>query len=172
MPEICNMNKNHLLDLYFHEISSRKEREIRKHVEQCSECRHYLETLKQTHHALDQWQDEAPLANTLDLILERIPGPQPEPVFDKPAITIPPIAPFLKIVFSILAVLAIIIFLHDKVTLFPFWETLKECWFVKLLGSLGVTTVLVFLLGAFITLALSPILILESQPKKNRYYFS
>jgi hypothetical protein len=169
MPKMCNINKNLLLDLYFHEISGKEEQKIRKHVEQCSECREYLLTLEQTNQSLHQWQDQSPLPNTLDLIMEKIPEPQPKPASAKPALAA---APFIKIVFSILAVLVVLVFLHNQVTHFSFWETLQEWWFVKLFGSLGVTAVLFFLLGTFITLAFSPVLILESQSRKYKYYFS
>jgi predicted anti-sigma-YlaC factor YlaD len=169
MPEMCNINKNLLLDLYFHETSGKEKQKIRKHVEQCSECREYLMTLEQTNQSLHQWQDQSPLPDTLDIILEKIPDPEPKPVKAKPALAA---APFIKIAFSILAVLLILVFLHNQVTQFSFWETLQEWWFVKLFGSLGVTAVLFFLLGTFITLALSPVLILESKSRKYKYYFS
>ena len=169
MPKACDINKNHLLDLYFHEIGAREEEKLRKHVDQCSDCRDYLFTLTQTDQALHQWRDVSPQPNTLDLILEKIPAAPLKPVTAKPAISV---TPFLKIVLTIWAVLGIAAFLQDKVTRFSLWETLQEWWFVKLFGSLGVTLVLFFLLGAFITLALSPVLILDSQSRKYRYYFS
>jgi uncharacterized integral membrane protein len=169
MPKMCNINKNLLLDLYFHEISGKEEQKIRKHVEQCSQCREYLLTLEQTHQSLHQWQDQSPLPNTLDLILEKIPEPKPKPVSANLASAA---APFIKIVVSILAVLVVLVFLHNQVTHISFWGTLQEWWFVKIFGSLGVTAVLFFLLGAFITLAFSPVLILESQSRKYKYYFS
>jgi len=169
MPKMCNINKNLLLDLYFHEISGKEEQKIRKHMEQCSECREYLLTLEQTHQSLHQWQDQSPLPNTLDLIMEKIPEPKPKPAS---ANLTRAAAPFIKIVVSILAVLVVLVFLHNQVTHFSFWETLQEWWFVKLFGSFGVTAVLFFLLGTFITLAFSPVLILESQSRKYKYYFS
>lgn len=169
MAKMCKINKNLLLDLYFHESSEREARGIRKHVEQCSECREYLLTLEQTDHTLHRWKDEAPLPGTLDLIMEKIPQTQPRPVRTKPTLAS---APFIKIVFSILAILAVISFVHEKITLFSFWETLQEWWFVKLIGSFGMTALLFFLIGAFITLISLPILLLESQSQKYKYYFS
>jgi hypothetical protein len=169
MPENCRFNKNILLNFYFHELSSRKEKEIQKHVQRCKECQVYLSTLEQTNCVLRQWPDQPPLPNTLDLILEKIPDTSSKPTNAKSALTV---TPFLKIMSSILAVLAVLIFLHHQVTRFDFWEMIQEWWFVKLFGSLGVTVVLFFLLGAFITLAFSPVLILESQSRKYKYYFS
>lgn len=169
MPEMCNINKNLLLGLYFHEISGKEEQKIRKHVEQCNQCREYLLTLEETNQSLHQWQDQSPLPNTLDIIMEKIPDPQQKPASAKPALTA---APFIKILFSILAVLVVLVFLHHQVTHFSFWETLQDWWFVKFFGSFGVTMVLFFLLGTFITLAFSPVLILESKSRKYKYYFS
>lgn len=166
---MCNINKNLLLDLYFHEISGKEEQKIRNHVQQCSQCREYLLTLEQTHQSLHQWQDQSPLPETLDLIMEKIPEPTPKPASANLAQAA---APFIKIVVSILAVVLALVFLHNQVTQFSFWETLQEWWFVKLFGSFGVTAVLFFLLGTFITLALSPVLILESKSRKYKYYFS
>jgi hypothetical protein len=166
MTKMCNFNKNLLLDLYFQEISGKEEQKVRKHVEQCSECREYLLTLEQTNQSLHQWQNQSPLPHTLDIIMEKIPEKPASVNLARAA------APFIKIVASILAVLVVLVFLHNQVTHFSFWETLKEWWFVKLFGSFGVTAVLFFLLGTFITLAFSPVLILESQSRKYKYYFS
>ncbi len=169
MTKMCNFNKNLLLDLYFQEISSKEEQKIKKHVEQCSQCRDYLSALEQTNQTLNQWQDQSPLPDTLDLVMEKIPGTLPKPASAKLTLAA---APFIKIVFSIIAVLVVLVFLNQQVTHFTSWETIQDWWFVKLFGSIGVTAVLFFLLGAFITLALSPVLILETQSRKYKYYFS
>jgi len=168
MPKMCNINKNLLLDLYFHEISGKEEQKIRKHMEQCSECREYLMTLEQTNQSLHQWQDQSPLPHTLELIMGKIPEATPKPASVNLARAA---APFIKIVVSILAVLVVLVFLHQQITRFSIWETLQDWWFVKLFGSFGVTAVLFFLLGTFITLAFSPVLILETQSRKYKYYF-
>lgn len=165
----CKMNKNKLLALYFQEGTKREEREIRKHVDTCAECRAYLLSLDKLDRTLHLSQDEEPLPNTLDLIMAEIPVKQRKPGVVKPAVSFTPI---LSLVFSVAAILSAILFLHDKIALLPFWETLKECWCVKILGSMGTTTMLIFLFGLFITLALSPVLILEAKSKKYKYYFN
>ena len=171
MPKTCNINKNHLLDLYFNEYSGKGEAALRKHAGQCPECRDYLSTLAQTDRVLHRWQDQVPHPHTLDFILENLPETLPEPEPAAPNTATVPVAPFLKIVVSIVAILGVLVLFHDKLTRFAFWETVQQWWFVKLFGSLGVSAVLLFLLGTFITLALSPILILESQSRKYKYYF-
>jgi len=160
---MCDMNKNRLLTLFFHEGTLREEREIQKHVNGCSDCRDYLLTLDRTNQTLQQWKNESPLPNTLDLIMANIPAKQMKSAAVRPAISIIPI---LTILFSIVAILGIIFLVHDKVTLLPFWETLKEWWLVRFFGSFGVTTILFFLLGIFVTLSLAPVLILDLQSKK------
>lgn len=163
------MNKNRLLTLFFHEGTPREEKEIQKHVDECGDCRDYLLTLDRTHQTLFEWKDEAPLANTLDMILADIPETRMIPAAAKPA---PAIAPLLLILASILAILGTILLVHDKVMLLPIWETVKEWAPVQFFGSFGVTTILFFLVGIFVTLSLAPILILELQSKKYRYRFN
>lgn len=165
----CKMNKNKLLALYFNEGTKREEREIRKHVDTCDECRAYLSSLDKLDQTLHLWQDEEPLPGTLDLIMAEIPVNRRKPAEAKPAFSFTPI---LSLVFSAAAILTAIIFLHDKIMLLPFWETIKECWCVKAFGSFGTTAMLVFLFGLFITLAITPVLILEAKSKKYKYYFN
>ncbi len=166
---MCDMNKNHLLTLYFHEGTKREERKIQRHVNQCKECRDYLLTLDSTNQTLQQWQDQSPLANTWDLILAEIPEKKPAPALEKTAV---PILPILKIIFSIGLLLVIVYFIHDKISILPFWQTLVESWPGRFLGSFGVTAVLVSLLGILVTLSLVPVIMLESQSRKYRYYFN
>lgn len=166
---MCNMNKNHLLTLFFHEGTPREEKEIQKHVDECGDCRDYLLTLERTHGTLHEWKDEAPLPNTLEMILADIPETRVKPAAAKPALAI---APLLSIIASILVILGVILLIHDKVTLLPIWESVKEWRSVQFFGSFGVTAVLFFLAGIFVTLTLAPILILELQSKKYRYRFN
>jgi hypothetical protein len=165
---MCNINKNHLLTLYFHEGTAKEEQKIQSHVNRCDECRDYLLQLEQTDNMLIQWKEEKPLPNTLDLILGEIPLEATTPVELK---TSPSITPLLALLFSIIGLFIIISISHDKVTILPFWSTLKDIWPVRAIGSFGVMMILFFILGIFITLALTPVLIMEIQSKKHRYYF-
>ncbi len=165
---MCNENKNHLLTLYFHEGTNKEEQEIQNHVDQCSECLEYMLVLEKTDKVLLQWKEEKPLPNTLDLILENIPETLPTQAEEVPG---SPIAPLLALFFSIIGIFFIISLVHDKITILPFWDILKDIFPVRVLGSFGVTAILFFLVGIFVTLALTPVLIMETQSKKNRYYF-
>ena len=170
MPETpkCTMNKNRLLALHFHETTQREEQDIQKHVEQCGDCREYLRQLEQTDRMLNAWEDEAPMPGTLETILANIPQKQLKPAAVKPARSIP-VFPILLILFSIITLAAGIFHFHDKITLLPFWETLKTWAPVKFLGSFGTAAVVLFLFGVFVTLSLAPVLILDVQTKKNKY---
>jgi len=163
---MCEMNKNKLLTLYFHEGNEREEKKIRKHVHLCKECQKYISNLEKTNLSLKQWKDEKPHPDTLDLILQNIPQKQIKPAMTKPAV---PVFPLVMIISSAAAILAIIILVKDKITQFPFWQTIESFWIVQQLGSFGVTMVLVFLLGILITLSLTPILIFESRSKNYQY---
>jgi hypothetical protein len=101
--------------------------------------------------------------------MAKLPTKQMKPAAAKPIISI---APILMILFSIIAILGIIFLVHDKITLLPFWQTLKEWGPVQLFGSFGVTTILFFLFGILVSLSLAPALILDIQSKKYRYHYS
>jgi hypothetical protein len=163
---MCEINKNKLLTLYFHEGGEREEKIIQKHVHRCKECQEYISFLEKTHLSLSEWKDEKPHADTLNMILKRIPQKQVKPVSTKLAV---PVFPLLMIISSVLVMLTIILVLKDKITRFPFWESIENLWIVQQMGSFGVTTVLVFLLGILISLSLTPILIFESRSKNYRY---
>jgi hypothetical protein len=166
------MNKNHLLTLFFHEGSRRQEKEIKTHVNGCKECRDYLLIVEQTHQSLQQWNDESPPPGTLDSILANIPEVpeiQKKPAAAKPGLSITPV---FMIPFAIGLILAVIFFLRDKITLLPFLETLKTSLLGHILGSFGVTAMLFFLLGICVTLALTPVLIMEGRSNKHRYKYS
>ena len=161
----CDMNKNRLLTLYFHEGSRREELKIKKHVDGCNHCREYLLTLERTDRMLQGWKEESPLPGTLNLIMANIPQKQLKPAAARPAPSLS-LAPILTILLSIAAILGIISLVHEKITLLPFWETVKAWGIVRLFGPFGVTAILFFLFGIFVTLSLAPVLILELQSKK------
>jgi predicted anti-sigma-YlaC factor YlaD len=165
---MCHLNKNSVLTLYFSEGSQRELRKMRAHLNRCPDCRDYLSLLEQTDQTLHHWQDEAPPSQTLDLILERLPRTQMKPAAARPTLST---APLFLIAISILSILGIVFFLHDRLRLLPVWQRLQEFLPVQLLGSFGTAVILLFLVGVFITLSVAPILILESQSQKYRYRF-
>ncbi|MCP5107362.1 MAG: hypothetical protein GY950_28505 [bacterium] len=174
---MCNMNKNNLLTLFFHEGTPSEEREIQKHVDNCQECRDYLLTLDRTDRTLHTLKDRAPLPDTFDTILANLPRKQVQPVpaavkQAKTEKSTVPVKHILMILCAIFAILTGISFVHHKITLLPYWETLSEWGPVQALGTFGATTVVFFLLGIVVTLALTPVLILDLQQKRYRYGFN
>jgi hypothetical protein len=163
------MNKNRLLTLYFHEGTDREEQEIQNHVNQCNDCQDYILLLDQTNQTLHKWSDHQPHPDTWDLIMAKLPKKQMKPAIAKPIISITPI---LMILFSIAAILGIIFLVHDKMTLLPIWQTLKEWGPIRFFGSFGVTTILFFLFGILVSLSLAPALILDFQSKKYKYHYN
>jgi hypothetical protein len=166
---MCNINKDRLLSLYFQEEKSKEEPGIENHVRHCKECRDYLLMLEQTDNALQQWKEEKPMPGILDSIMANIPEVQKKPVVNKAGLSVVHI---ILILFSIVGILNIIYWVHENIEILPFWDKVRDMWVVKFLGSFGVSTVLFFLVGIFLTLALTPPLILELQSKKHKYYFS
>ena len=106
--------------------------------------------------------------DTFDLILESLPAIQPVPS--------PANAPsFAKTVLIILAAIASILgilkLVHHKLHLLPYWEKISGLLPVEILGTFGTAAVLFFIVAAITTLALSPMLIMESQPRGFKYNF-
>lgn len=157
-------NKNQLLTLYYHDGSEREEKRIREHVQSCASCQENLRLLKQTGGTLDLWNDEQPLPNTLDLILENIPAVQPAALRKTPFLSV---LPFFHIVFSILFIVSIIYIVQDKISSLPMWHALEQTWIVQAIGSFGVVTFLFFCIGTFITLAIFPTLFFNFQERKS-----
>lgn len=173
---MCNINKNRLLALYFHEGTEREEKKIRGHVEQCSECRDYLLQLEETTHLLNSVTEVKPLDGTLDMIVDTLPLNAPETIqtVEWAKTDILPVKSIISIVGILLFITGSLVFLyffHDKLDFLPFWDALEKSWAGKYLGSWGMAAILFFLFGTFISMALTPVLILENQSKKYRYYF-
>lgn len=152
-------NKNLLLTLYYHEGTEREEKKIEAHVRSCESCQEYLKIMKQTDELLNQWHDEQPLPQTLDLILSSISSTELKPIQASPAISAKPI---LQIAFSLGIILTLLFFAQSKISLLPIWQSLERWWLVQAIGSFGVVTILFFCIGTFITLSLTPILVFKS----------
>lgn len=156
-------NKNPILDLYFHEGTHGEERRTERHVRHCPQCRDYQETLARVDGFLTTWADEAPASDTLEHILQRLPAERPMLKSDRTRISFLPI---LEIAAVLVMILAGLYGLQSLLHRLPLWKVLEQNWVVQSLGSFGVTVILFFVLGTFITLCLSPVLLMEA-PKKR-----
>jgi hypothetical protein len=154
-------NKNDLLSIYYNEKIKPGDKEtILSHVDTCQTCQNYIKTLHRVEDMLTIWQDEKPVPQVLDKIMENISATQTKPVQSRQFISIMPI---LQIAFSICFILALLYIIQSKIVLSPIWQTINQFWFVETFGSFGVTMISFFILGTFITLSLTPILLFDSQ---------
>jgi len=158
-------NKNDLLSVYYNEEVRPGEKEtILSHVESCQTCQNYIKTLHRVEDVLSTWQDEKPSSQILDNIMENISATQTRPVQSRQFI---PIMPILQIAFSICFILALIYIIQSKIILSPIWQAIENFWFVETFGSFGFVLILFFCIGTFLTLSLTPIMILDLKKANN-----
>ncbi len=157
-------NKNNLLDLYFLEGSDSHLSQIREHVQKCNECQEYLNTLKTTMDVLDKVEEINPSLKVFENILAEVSTSIPKPVLQKQGV---PVIPILQIAFGQIFLLAIIYILNLKLTLSPFWNSIKDNWIVQSFGAFGIAFLVVVCIGTFITLALAPVLLFEAKERKS-----
>jgi len=166
MAANCQISKNRLLAVHFAEGTGEEDRLIRAHVQQCVECRLYLDLIGNTDRWLCEWGDENPPAGGFELLLERIEAAEPLPAVVKKRNTVLPITPFLKILTGIAAMVGIILLLTHRLAAFSFWDKVRLWWVVEWIGPLGVAAAVTICAGVLITLALSPVLLWESQLRR------
>jgi hypothetical protein len=155
-------NKHELLDLYFHEGKDDRLSELSEHAAHCAECRVYLAAIKRTMGMLSRLEDETPPEAVLTKILADVSVSQPAPAHKKTGVDVVPI---LQIAFGEIFVFALIYFIKIQLSFTSIWEAVEQYRIVQSIGSLGVSVILVLLAGSFITLALAPILLMESNKK-------
>ncbi|MGE5402920.1 MAG: anti-sigma factor family protein [Ignavibacteriales bacterium] len=158
-------NKNYLLDLYFLEGNENEHPEIREHVAGCESCREYLAALKGTMDMLSILPEEKPADDLFGKILSEVSTSVPKQKKVKKGVELVPI---LQIAFGEIFLFLLMYFIKVQLTLMPFWNTVEKSWIVQSLGSVGVSAVIILLAGSFITLAMAPILLLESE-KQNSF---
>ena len=155
-----------LLKVFYGEASADEERDARKHLADCEDCRGYLQLLNQLGMELDRVPEEQPLPETFDLIMNNIPVEQPKVSFvRKPVVSA---LPFFQIAFSLLFIVLSIYFVESKISLLPIWSTLQESWLIQTIGSFGFVMLVFFAIGTFITLSLAPILYFDINKKALR----
>ncbi len=154
------LNKNDILDLFFHEGTRRKQKKILHHMRHCQSCQQYFKMISQTDQFLLRMPIEQPLPQSFDLIVANISPERVKSVAVRPAISSKPI---LHIFMALALILISIYFVQMKVSFLPVWQSLKQWWFVQAFGSSGIVTLLFFCVGTFITLSLTPILVLKTK---------
>lgn len=148
-------NKNTILSLFYGETSESEAKRIRHHLQSCEGCREYFQLLQQMSAAFEQWQDEQPEPHTFDKIMANIPQEQPKMVRLKPTFSA---RPFFNIAFGLMFILLSIYFVQSRLAMLQLWQALEKLWIFDLLGSFGFVAMMFFAIGAFLTLALAPVL--------------
>jgi len=156
-------NKNHLLDLFFLEGNETNHSEVKEHLENCPECREYFRLLNQSMNLLDLLEEEDPSGSIFSKILDEVAISRPKTVQYKSSI---PVIPILQIAFGEIFIFSLIYFLKIQLTIIPFLKNIQDHWIFQAVGSMGISVLLVLAAGSFITLAIAPVLLFESNEKK------
>ncbi|MFC1840237.1 hypothetical protein ACFL1N_11695 [Thermodesulfobacteriota bacterium] len=157
-------NKNRLLEYYYKEGSDSEIHRTRVHIQDCVICREYFQTLEQTSRVLNKLQEQVPPKDTFDLMIEEMDILPKKPVQKRQIISA---LPYFQIALSIPFILAVLYYFQDKLSLLSAWEKLEKIWIIETLGSFGLVTIIFFFLGSFITMALAPVLLLDSEKLKD-----
>ncbi len=159
-------NRDRLLEYYYREAGEQEMKTIQDHVNVCPECTRYLNALEQTSGILSRLREEAPTVCVFDLIIK---AHDPVPERLKAQKTTGSLVPYLKIAGAVSAVMALVFFFHDRVTLLPFWQIVNNLWLFQKIGTFGLMIMAFFLVGSFITMAMAPVLLLNSEDQKKGY---
>lgn len=158
---------NQCVAFFFNDISEREQHQFQNHLEECDDCQAYVHTLKKTDVALKDWLDEAPRKDTFDRIMAAIPARTIRlPEKRKEAVWMP----FMQITLAVMLLASLIYIVHTRLSVSTIWSTLTQISFFKSLGSLGSVALLFFALGSFITLAIYPVLYLESRKDRSIHH--
>ncbi len=159
---MCHDNKNRLVDLHFREDSGLRLRKTAKHVSSCDSCNDYLKSLIETEEIVKSWEDETPMENSFAMIMAEIPDEKPEksPVISE-KITLKQAVSWVS--FSLTIVFSLVFAFHKKLTLLPFWKDIEHLKVIEMLGSFGVSLVLLLLLGGLVVMSLAPVIFFESR---------
>jgi hypothetical protein len=159
---ICE-KKNDLLKLYFAEGSETELADLREHMNHCSICQNYYGTLKQTMCKIDKLEDEEPPQYILTKIINEVTTSVPKPAKKKNAA----LTSILQIALGQIFIFAVIYILNSKIEISELWSVIKSYWLFQLIGSVGITIFIVFIAGVLVTLAMAPILLFESEKRKQ-----
>ena len=165
-------NKNPLLTLYYGEGSEREREKIRAHVASCNDCQEYMRFLKKADIALGYAEDERPPADTLEIVMTNIasagsPAAATREVQSTHGKSAVAVQPFLRILFSICAIIGLLSFITAKFNASELWRSLAQYQPLQSIGSFGVVCICFFLFGTFFSLAIFPTLYFNAQKMRD-----
>lgn len=158
------VNKNKIVEYYYNECSDNERKEIFTHLAECNDCSEYLETIKSCEKKLNIVKAETPSEHILSNILLEVEESATVKVKPRELFSIVPI---LQILFGLMFILTVVYIINSKISLLPIWQKVESLWFIQTFGTIGVAVLLVLCVGVFITFSIAPILLFESEAKKN-----
>jgi anti-sigma factor RsiW len=147
-----------LLDLHFDELRGPRRNRIAMHVSDCPRCRETVESLEWVQRSLATLPEEAPPEDGLARVMESIAHSRPS-VRTRAGWTAPVAASF----GGVGAGVGVIYAAGARLLTLPMVAELPLLEPLKVLSSFGLAALVFFSIGSFVTLALAPVLMMESQ---------
>ena len=157
-------DKNRLLEYFYGDGTELEFKRTHNHIKNCLECMAYMTEMERVSRLLNRLPDQTPSRIDLGLIT----GDQAM-VSEKTAGSrrIAPVVPYLKIALTIPVIMAVLYLVHDRIILLPFWGMLENIWIIQKIGSFGLAAAAFFLFGSFVTMAMAPVLLLNTEKLKE-----
>jgi hypothetical protein len=108
---------------------------------------------------IDKLEEEEPPQYILTKIINEVSASVPKQAKKKNA----SLTSILQIALGQIFIFLIMYILNTKIEISELWNSIKSYWIFQLIGSMGVTIFIVFAAGVLVTLAMAPILLLESK---------
>ena len=161
-------NRNRLLAYHHGELNPRLRRKTASHIRNCPSCRASIEEIEDVESRLRGWPEESPLPGTFARITALLPVERSESVPKTAAV---PAGPIFEIMFAFSVLLGLVFFLRSRLEFLPFWESMRDFWLVRVIGSFGVSLTIFLLAGAFVSLAMAPVLYLHTHARGRSMLF-
>ncbi len=153
-------DRNNLLSYYYNEDSKRHRRRMQQHISTCESCKQYLDDLNAIGDVLHQWQDEEPEKGTLDRIMRDISVTRTPTVRTRPR---NPLLIAIQTAGAMASVFLVVYMVQHSLTHSHVWNLVRGYWLTGSIGDWGLAAVLFFAFSIFISLALTPIILSETQ---------
>lgn len=158
------LNKNKVLAFYFTEGNENELNAIRSHINKCDTCQQYLSELKQTMCKLDKLEEQEPPQYLLNRIINETAVSAKNTAVTK---TNTSVSSIVQIALGQIFIFLIIYIVNSSALINKIWESLKIYIPVKIFGSISITLIIIFGIGALVTLAAAPILLNDSKRNKS-----
>jgi anti-sigma factor RsiW len=163
MTQAAHPHPNELLACALAEAGDNERRRIEEHVRACEACRAYVTLIEDTTSALADWPEEEPPADGLDRVLARVRSARPAGAWRDEWLR-PVLASLAGVVLGSLVIYAA----GAQILALPSVAQAPLFGPVKAFSGFGLAALVFFGIGSWVTLALAPMLILESQSRERR----